>query len=107
MSGPAGLDEQARGFQRAEDLAQLLPEFELADAAQASARNQAHVEAAARRFGDAQCVDSRIGELIEDDDPQLMLALLRHQPTNGRGLARAETAGNDVRDRHQRVSGYT
>jgi hypothetical protein len=29
-----------------------------------------------------------------------MFGLPRHQPTNGRGLARAETTGNDVRDRH-------
>src|SRR6266403_3629103 len=59
------------------------------------------VSLAARRFGDAQCVDSRIRELVEDDDPQLMFGLARHEPTNGRGLARSEAAGDDVRDRHK------
>ena len=78
MSGPARLDEQASGFQRAEDLAQLFPEIELADAAQASSGDQAHIEAAVRRLSDAQRVDSRIGELVEDDDPQLVFGLVRH-----------------------------
>ena len=51
----------------------------------------------ARSFGHLECIETRVGKFIENHHPELVSRLVGHEPADGGGFARAETARDDVR----------
>ena len=72
MRGAAGLNQQSTGFEIAQDVADLFAEFKFPDAAQAAAGHQANIVFAVSGLRDIQRVETRVGEFVENHDPEFI-----------------------------------
>jgi hypothetical protein len=79
MPKARGFDQNPIGSRGGDEFVESATKIRLTRAAQTTTRHEPNIERASRSRRHRQCIDTRIGEFIEENDPVLRGGLCRNE----------------------------